>query len=105
MIRIDFIFLFILALITLTSRLIPFVFESKLSFIQKFQKTQILLPTLFMLWLVYLGLKQTPLDPQGILKYACVLLVGFTHLWKNNFLLSILIPTLVYCFFLNIIFS
>lgn len=102
-----FLIIFVVALCTLITRLIPFVlFGGKQQVPEKVHYLGRILPPAIMATLVIYCLKDAnifSLD-HGIPEFLGVLLTALLHIWKRNVLLSIAAGTLFYMFLVQAVF-
>jgi branched-subunit amino acid transport protein AzlD len=91
-------FILVMAAATFATRIVPFVFFTKLKDNQSLSFVGRYLPLMVMPILVVYSLKDTPLSPlsSAIPEVVSVVTVIAIHLWRSNALLSIGIGTAVY---------
>ncbi len=98
-----FISILLIAIATYFTRLFPFLFFSKKEpgpFIKYLEKY---IPPMIMVILIFYSIKDVSwfVLPFGIPELFCILLVFVLHIWKNNPLLSVFIPTIIYMYFVQ----
>jgi len=88
----------IVALITFTTRLLPFAFFRNKQVPQALSSLETGLPVMIMVLLAMNCLKNVEWTsyPHGLPEIICIIIVGVLHLYKRNALISILSGTLVY---------
>lgn len=91
-------FIIVMAIATFATRIVPFVFFTKLKDNQALSFVGRYLPLMVMPILVVYSLKDTTLSPpsSAIAEAAAVCTVIAIHLWRSNVLFSIGIGTAVY---------
>lgn len=87
-----------LSMMSLVTRLVPFVFSKMLVRHQWLRAVGSQLPAYVMLLLVLyeVGLRHFFQSPYGVPALVALLVVGLVHVWKRQTLLSIFSGTLVY---------
>lgn len=97
----------IIAAVTFTTRLAPFVLFSRGKTPKLIGYLGNALPPAVMGMLIVYCLRNTPIlsSPHGIPQLIAVAVVVLLHLWKRNNLISILSGTLVYMFLIQTIFA
>lgn len=99
--------IFVVALCTLITRLIPFVlFGGKRQVPEKIHYLGRILPPAIMATLVIYCLKDANIfsADHGIPEFLGVLLTALLHIWKRNVLLSITAGTVFYMFLVQAVF-